>query len=139
METWEQTKERMFRIADERKEFVHLEDGYVYYWPDGDGALNPPILRAFADELDRRNTEWDAIVQKEVGGQPAIPVSAIKPREVWLIRIRGASQLIEVKVLRVFSLCVEVSDVDIYSLYSRRCYEVGVDCEFVERIHLAEG
>lgn len=56
-------------IADSRKEFVKDVDGYVYYWPAGSthGCMSAHHLRELADELDRRNKEWDAIVSKWVG------------------------------------------------------------------------
>lgn len=66
------------RVAQERNEFVTLEDGYVYWWPTlqavqhpgggttgGGGALSAHELRAIADELDRRNAAWDAQIQND--------------------------------------------------------------------------
>lgn len=55
---------RVIRLADERSDFVLLECGYVYYAPSsGHGALPSWALRALADELDKRNAAWDAIIQ----------------------------------------------------------------------------
>lgn len=52
--------------ADSEGEFVTADDGYVVYWPNGcPGAFNAWTLRAFADELDRRNAAWDAQVQSD--------------------------------------------------------------------------
>lgn len=53
---------RIIQIADERGEFVRLEDGYLYWWPskDASGALSEDMLRALADELERRNADWHA-------------------------------------------------------------------------------
>lgn len=51
--------------AESANEFVMLEDGFVYWWPEKPGAYSSAALRALADELDKRNAEWDAIVQKE--------------------------------------------------------------------------
>ena len=64
------SKKRVIAMAEERKEFVTLEDGYVYYWPEGSphGAFPAVALRLLADELDRRNAEWD----KQVQSDPAI-------------------------------------------------------------------
>jgi hypothetical protein len=45
-------------IADDLKEFVALEDGFVYWWPSSQGAISSHDLRALADELDRRNEAW---------------------------------------------------------------------------------
>lgn len=50
--------------ADSEGELVSGDDGYVVYWPKGcHGAFNAWTLRAFADELDRRNAAWDAQIQ----------------------------------------------------------------------------
>lgn len=54
--------ERVVRMASERGEFAELEDGYVHYFPGKGGALAAWELRALADELDRRNATWDAVV-----------------------------------------------------------------------------
>lgn len=64
--------------VQERGEFVMLEDGYMYYgpkydahqhpdgsWSGGGGVLAAHELRAIADELDKRNAAWDAIVQSD--------------------------------------------------------------------------
>ncbi|EPR09803.1 hypothetical protein M527_06655 [Sphingobium indicum IP26] len=46
--------------ADSEGEFVAGDDGYMVYWPKGcHGAFNAWTLRLFADELDRRNADWD--------------------------------------------------------------------------------
>lgn len=55
--------DRIIELADERKEFVALEDGYSYYWPKEGGALSTNDLRVLADELDRRNAPWDKVVK----------------------------------------------------------------------------
>ena len=54
--------ERIIQIAEQRGEFAKLEDGYVYWWPskDASGALSEDMLRALADELERRNAVWHA-------------------------------------------------------------------------------
>lgn len=60
---------RIIRISDEREEFVTFDCGYVYFWPEGHrhGAYSPWMLRALADELDRRNAPWDAQIQSALG------------------------------------------------------------------------
>ena len=50
---------RIIQVAEERGEFIYLEDGYLYYAPDGIGAISAQQLRILADELDRRNKNWD--------------------------------------------------------------------------------
>lgn len=44
-------------------DFVTFDDGYIYWWPDVRGGLSAHDLRVVADELDRRNAEWDKEVQ----------------------------------------------------------------------------
>jgi hypothetical protein len=38
--------------------FVRLEDGFLYFAPGEAGAMSPHFLRAVADELDKRNADW---------------------------------------------------------------------------------
>ncbi len=58
---------RYMQISEERGDFVTGDDGYVVYWPTNNshGSLAAHHLRWLADELDRRNAEWDAVVQSE--------------------------------------------------------------------------
>lgn len=61
MDKVEEYRQSAIAMSDERKEFVKDVDGYVYWWPDGsqNGHLSSHHLRWIADELDRRNKEWD--------------------------------------------------------------------------------
>lgn len=54
-------QKHVVETAAERGEFVTLEDGYLYYWPNKEnlGALDSSTLRLLADELDTRNKPWD--------------------------------------------------------------------------------
>jgi hypothetical protein len=63
------SKRKIIDIAGDRNEFVTLDDGYVYYWPDKDhnGAMSSQNLRDLADELDRRNGAWNGLIEKELG------------------------------------------------------------------------
>lgn len=63
---------RLLQLATQRREFVTFEDGYVYYCPSEARGLSTWMLRALADELDRRNREWDERVSRDVGRQPDI-------------------------------------------------------------------
>jgi len=45
------------RIPEE--DFITLEDGFVYYWPSGSGGLSEGDLIVIADELRKRNAEWN--------------------------------------------------------------------------------
>ncbi len=49
------------KLAAERSEFVTDVDGFVYYWPKSDrgGSYAAHHLRQLADELDRRNADWE--------------------------------------------------------------------------------
>ena len=58
---------RVIAMLDARNEFGPLEDGYIYYFPSPNmGALASYQLRLIADELDRRNAEWDKHVQTDL-------------------------------------------------------------------------
>jgi hypothetical protein len=48
-------------------DFETLDDGLVYYWPEGSrrGAYSAAFLRAVADELDRRNAAWQATIDND--------------------------------------------------------------------------
>lgn len=55
---------RIIQIAEERGEFLYLEDGFLYYAPNGGGAISAHQLRILADELDRRNKDWEEQINK---------------------------------------------------------------------------
>mgnify|MGYP006298727631 CR=1 FL=1 len=59
------TMTRTVEFAQKSNEFVTAADGYVYYWPSGfaGGCFNAQMLRELADELDKRNEEWDKQVE----------------------------------------------------------------------------
>ncbi len=50
------------------EEFVTDVDGYVYWWPRDFpyGHFAAHHLRAIADELDKRNAQWDAQVKRDM-------------------------------------------------------------------------
>lgn len=59
---------KLIELIDSREDFIRCEDGYIKYWSGAfAGAMSSGDLRTIADELDRRNAEWDAIVRKEIG------------------------------------------------------------------------
>jgi hypothetical protein len=64
--------QQIIAMTEERGDFGPLEDGYQYYWSKH-GALSAWELRVLADELDRRNTLWDADVQKTLAATPDDP------------------------------------------------------------------
>ena len=59
----------------QRQHFLHCitadllpaEDGYYYWYPPKEaGILGAHHLRWIADELDRRNKEWDEVINREL-------------------------------------------------------------------------
>jgi hypothetical protein len=58
----EEAVARLLKIASERGEFAELEDGYVHWFPSAGGAISAWEAREIANELDRRNQVWDAVV-----------------------------------------------------------------------------
>jgi hypothetical protein len=57
--------QKIINHHEKRDEFVTDADNYVYWWPEGSkGHLAAVHLRVLADELDRRNTEWDKQVNE---------------------------------------------------------------------------
>lgn len=50
----------IIKMIDKRGEFVYLEDGFLYYAPEGNkGCISAHELRTIADELDKRNKAWE--------------------------------------------------------------------------------
>lgn len=61
--------ERLIELCDKQGDFVTGEDGYVVFWPSaGGGAFSEWVLRALADELEKRNAAWHAKVMEELSG-----------------------------------------------------------------------
>ena len=64
---------RIIQYADEHSEFVTDVDGFVKYWPKGNGCLTEHDLRVLADEIARRNAAWQAQIneyfEKQEGGE----------------------------------------------------------------------
>jgi hypothetical protein len=64
-ETKEQYAKRIIEHVDKNHDFVYGDDGYCIYWvSQTGGGLTADALRVIADELDRRNADWDANVQQ---------------------------------------------------------------------------
>jgi hypothetical protein len=92
----EEAKARLLKIANERGEFGELEDGYVNWWPTDSsrgGAISAWQLRTLADELDKRNAVWDAVVQTDCG-PPALMIWKFEdaPEELRALRPRGGDE-----------------------------------------------
>lgn len=52
-------RERVIKMIDAENGFVKEVDGYIFYAAKGGGIFSSTILRWIADELDKRNEEWD--------------------------------------------------------------------------------
>ena len=59
MSAYDKLRARIEKMSEERRDFITLEDGYIYYWPSGQGALNAADLRILADILDTKNAAWN--------------------------------------------------------------------------------
>lgn len=55
----EQHRKKLLRSCEEYSEFGPCDDGYQYFWIENRGCLSAEDLRIIADELDRRNKDWD--------------------------------------------------------------------------------
>ena len=53
-------------VAASEKHFLEDADGYLKFFPDGHGMYEAHHLRIIADELDKRNAEWDEKVSKAI-------------------------------------------------------------------------
>ncbi len=51
---------------DKAGDFGPLDDGYIRFWIKDKGCLSSYDLRVIADELDRRNEQWDRQVQRDI-------------------------------------------------------------------------
>ena len=58
-------RSRIIASCDEHGDICPLEDGFQYYWTNR-GALTADNLRTIADELDRRNKDWQDLIEKEM-------------------------------------------------------------------------
>ncbi len=59
-------RDKLINKVDEHKDIVMGDDGYYVFWPiRNHGALLANDLRIIADELDKRNEDWDNIVNDQ--------------------------------------------------------------------------
>ncbi len=62
---YEIAKKRIIEKLEECDCFAPLDCGYIHFWPASGGvAMSAAVLRFIADELDRRNADWDKQVQE---------------------------------------------------------------------------
>lgn len=52
--------------AKKAGDFLHLEDGFLYFYPTGRGAMSAHVLRQIADYLDAQNKEWKEQVERDL-------------------------------------------------------------------------
>ncbi len=57
-------QQRLIEQIDRNGDFITGDDGYKHFAPTGRGYLTASDLRVIADELDKRNAAWDAIIQE---------------------------------------------------------------------------
>lgn len=62
------TGEELIKRCDLRGDFLMGEDGYWVWWPEEGilGFLESWALRVIADELDKRNEDWDKKIQEDL-------------------------------------------------------------------------
>ena len=69
----EKRRERVLHLANEREEFLPLEDGYCYWFPSaGNGGLSSADLRILAEELDRQNEQWNQGIEDYFKSRSAV-------------------------------------------------------------------
>lgn len=59
-------RERVLAKCDEFGEIGPLDDGFRYFWIRNRGAMSAADLRVIADELDRRNKDWQDQIDREL-------------------------------------------------------------------------
>jgi hypothetical protein len=59
-------RQRRISLLDARKSLVTGDDGYVIFWPTSNiGAYTSYDLREIAEEIDKRNKEWDDSIKAD--------------------------------------------------------------------------
>lgn len=68
----ENRRKDFLRRVSEREVFQKLEDGFTYFFLGDNGGISTQQLRWLADELDRRNTAWQAQIERDLAelGEP---------------------------------------------------------------------
>ena len=72
------------KAAEEQNDFTQLEDGFWYYWVPSRGAVSSHMLRELADELDARNTDWQAVIDNSLSQLPKTVVYKDEGDSEWL-------------------------------------------------------
>ena len=59
-------RDNIIRKLDERNDIIMADDGYYVFWPvRNHGYITANTLRIIADELDKRNEDWDNIINDQ--------------------------------------------------------------------------
>ena len=76
-------KQKTINAIGENQELYQSPDGYIYFWPSGEGgAISSEQLRWIADELDRLNKDWDDQISAE-HSKTAIKELRQRWLEIW--------------------------------------------------------
>jgi len=59
-------RERILKHAE--KDIFPMDDGFYYWGPCGGGGISSYELRIIAEELDRRNKDWEETIERDLGG-----------------------------------------------------------------------
>jgi Leu/Phe-tRNA-protein transferase len=63
----EDNRQRIIETCERALEFQSSDDGFIGWWPaETRGYLTSDDLRIIADELDKRNAEWQAQIDKDL-------------------------------------------------------------------------
>jgi len=59
-------RRKVISSLNKYKEIGPLDDGFQYFWIKDRGALSARDLRIIADELDARNQDWKAQIERDL-------------------------------------------------------------------------
>ena len=73
LDRYEEFKARILEVTD--SQLIQEVDGFYYYFPKDGGFITSDGLRVIADELDRRNREWNEYINEH------LPLAVEHPHE----------------------------------------------------------
>jgi hypothetical protein len=59
-------RRRVLLFVNKHKEIGPLDDGFQYFFANGRGGFSAVDLRIIADELDARNRNWQAQIERDL-------------------------------------------------------------------------
>ena len=68
-------RQHVIETCEEFCEIGPLDDGFQYFWIKDRGAMSATDLRIIADELDRRNKDWQEQIERDLSPQRATPAT----------------------------------------------------------------